>query len=130
MNTNILRPLFTRLLNREVVNPQPTKPLGLPDPSTGQPWTGNFTGQFLLTNPMGTSWNDLVQTGVLNFTENANAIVGGCDDITITANGSAINIPVGWKNIGSDAISTVNGDVNRILVWKRLNEVAYTCKVN
>lgn len=130
MSMDTHHPLRTRLVNREAVNPSPTKALSHRDASTGAAFTAVFTGEFLLTNPLGTIWNDLVQTGALVFSENANAIVGGCDTIKITANGSAITIPGAWKNIGSDAISIVAADVNRIIVFKSAGEIQYTNKLN
>lgn len=87
-----------------------------------------FIGEFDLLDER--EWPDLVQTGAITFSEGPNAVVGGCDRIKITANGSAINVPGGWVNVGSAPISTTNGDVNRIIVTKSASEIQYAVKVN
>lgn len=123
-------PLRTRLINRETVNPSPTKANSHKDADTGVTFTGVFAGVFLLTNPLGTVWNDLVQSGALALSENANAIVGGCDTVQITSDGSAITVPGTWKNIGSDSIGTTAADVNIITVFKAASKIEYTVKLN
>lgn len=90
-----------------------------------------FTGEFVLNNPFGTFWLDYTQTGNLVFTVSANAQIGGADRIKLTANGGTITLPSNWVNVGSTAISTTPGDVNRLVVMKVAdNEVNYSVKVN
>lgn len=92
---------------------------------------GAFTGTVDLSNPYGTYWNDYVQTGTLNITNGPRGQIGGADRLKITSNGSAINLPANWVNVGSVAISTVAADVNRIVVVKVSDlEINYTVKVN
>lgn len=86
-----------------------------------------FAGQFDLLDER--DWPDLVQTGVLNLSANPDANVGGCDYLKLTANGSAINVPAEWKNIGSESISATAGHINRIIVRKTPSEIVYSVKV-
>lgn len=129
-SNSVQNPLFTRLADRSAVNPKPTSQGSHIDETTNQSFTAIFTGEFLLTNPLGTIWNDLVQTGALVLSVSTHAIVGGVDEIKITANGSAITVPGSWVNIGSDNISIVASDVNRIMVTKSASEIQYVVKVN
>lgn len=105
------------------VNGEPVKPLAHYDAND------TFTGQFELRDPE-RHWGTVNQTGVLTFSESPDSNVGGSDCISLVANGSAINVPGAWKNIGSASISTVNGDVNRIIVSKTPSEIWYSVKVN
>jgi hypothetical protein len=89
-----------------------------------------FSGVFNLDTPFGTFWNDYVQTGVLNLSVSGRARVGCTDRVKITANGSAINVPAEFTNVGTDAISTVNGTTNTIYVVKTGdNSYDYVVKV-
>ncbi len=90
-----------------------------------------FTGTVDLSNPAGTFWNDYVQTGVLTIVNGSNGQIGGCDRLKITANGSAINLPSNWVNIGSTAVDNTAAAVNRLFIVKvSATEVNYTVKVN
>lgn len=121
-------PLRTRLSNREVVYPQPTKANSHQDDATGAPFTAIFAGTFLLTNPLGTLWNDLAQSGALVFSENANALVGGVDQVKIIADGNTITVPGAWKNVGNDEITISAGTINRMMVLKTASEIHYIVK--
>lgn len=94
---------------------------------------GGFTGQFRLTDPIGTFWNDYTQTGALQLTAANDGVIGGGDRIRITADGSAITFSSNytWVNVGTDAVSTTLNDVNVMLVWKVSDtELNYVVKVN
>ena len=92
---------------------------------------GTFSGEFALSNAVrGGEYTPLTQTGALTLSAGVNAVNGGIDTVKITANGSAITVPGGWINIGSDSISVVNGAVNRIMVRQYQSEIWYAIKVN
>ena len=92
---------------------------------------GVFSGAFSLNNATrGGEYVPLTQTGALTLSAGVNAVNGGIDTVKITANGSAITVPGGWINIGSDSISVVNGAVNRIMVRQYQSEIWYAIKVN
>ena len=92
---------------------------------------GIFSGEFALSNAVrGGEYTPLTQTGALTLSAGVNAVNGGIDTVKITANGSAITVPGGWINIGSDSISVVNGAVNRIMVRQYQSEIWYAIKVN
>ncbi len=91
---------------------------------------GVFSGAFALTSGIGGEYTPLTQTGALTFSVGGSAVNGGIDSVKITANGSAITVPGGWINIGSDTISIVNGAINRIMVRQYQNEIWYSVKVN
>ena len=126
---DLMRPLFRRLLNREVVLFTATKAGSHLDPRTGNPFTGIFAGEFLLNSELGTIWNDLTQTGALTLSESPWSQVGGIDEVKITANGSGITVPGSWINVGSDAIDPANGKINRLMVKKTASEIQYVVKV-
>lgn len=93
---------------------------------------GGFQGSFILTDPVGTFWNDYTQTGALQLSANNNGIIGGGDRVRILANGSAITLSSNytWVNVGTDEISAVNGNTNILLVWKvSETELNYVVKV-
>lgn len=123
MNTK--NPLYRRLQNREVVNPSATFANSHVDDSTGAPFTAVFSGEFLLTNPLGTFWNPLTQTGAIVLSASADAKIGGCDNVRITANGNSITVPVEWVNVGADSIDTTNGVVNDITIIKKADRIEY-----
>jgi len=79
---DLMRPMFRRLLNREVVLFTATKAGSHLDPRTGNPFTGIFAGEFLLNSELGTIWNDLTQTGALTLSESPWSQVGGIDENT------------------------------------------------
>lgn len=90
----------------------------------------SFTGVFNLNNPYGMFWNDYTQIGALTFTVGGAPIIGGCDRVKITANGSAITVPSNWVNIGTDAIDTTNGAINILYaVQAPSGQVDYVVKV-
>lgn len=92
---------------------------------------GVFSGAFALSNATrGGEYTPLAQSGALTLSVGASAVTGGVDSVKITSNGSAITVPGGWINIGSDSISVVNGAVNRIMVRQYQNEIWYTVKVS
>src|ERR1041385_8721352 len=74
----------------------------------------SFLGVFELDTVTGRQWNDFVQSGVLNLSAGNEAVRGGEEYVKITADGTGINIPVGWVNLGSDAIDPSAGKINRI----------------
>jgi hypothetical protein len=84
-----------------------------------------FTGQFALNNTVVTEWNDLAQTGFLTLSEGPNSKLGGIDQVKITANGSGISVPGTWVNVGNASIDPTNGVVNRIIIYKAVNEIQY-----
>lgn len=93
---------------------------------------GGFTGQFILSNLVGTFWNDYTQTGVLELSAANDGIIGGGDRVKLLANGSAITLSSNytWVNVGTDDISIVNGNTNVIFVWKvSSTELNYVVKV-
>lgn len=93
---------------------------------------GGFTGQFRLSDPVGTFWNDYTQAGALLLTARNDGIVGGGDRIRITADGNAITLSTNytWVNVGTDAISAVLNAINVMLVWKvSETELNYVVKV-
>lgn len=90
-----------------------------------------FTGQVDLSTPFGTFWDDYTQSGALTITNSSDAVVGGCDRLKITSDGSAITLPSDWVNVGSTAISAVLNDVNRLFIVKvSSTEINYSVKVN
>lgn len=95
-------------------------------PATGVTFNGSTVA---LGNRNGTAYNPYTQVGVLSITVST-SITLGFATLAITANGSAITVPVGWKNIGGDSISIVNGNVNRFIITQMNTEVWYTVKVN
>lgn len=95
-------------------------------PATGVTFNGSTVA---LGNRNGTAYNPYTQVGVLSITVST-SITLGFATLAITANGSAITVPVGWKNVGGDSISIVNGNVNRFIITQMNTEVWYTVKVN
>ena len=96
-----------------------------------QPLSGvTFTGVFSLARVGGTYYSAYTQTGNLTLSIAASPIAGGSAVVKLTANGNTITPDASWKNIGNDSISTVNGNVNRIIIFKEDSEIWYTVKVN
>lgn len=96
-------------------------------PATAVTFNGSTVA---LDKVSGTAYSPYTQVGILSITVAGGSTVLGFATIAITANGSAITVPAGWRNVGSDAISTVNGNVNRFIITQMNTEVWYTVKVN
>lgn len=109
------RPLFHRFANREAVNF--TASMGGKVSKDGNNVL-TFTGEFALNNPLGTYWSDHVQNGALILSEGVDSEIGGKDRIRLIADGSGIDIPAEWINVGVDAISEADGDINIIEIVK------------
>lgn len=89
-----------------------------------------FTGVFALNNPYGMFWNDHAQTAAITFSVGGAPVIGGCDRVKITANGSAITVPPNWVNIGTDVIDTTNGKINIIYaIQAPSGQVDYSVKL-
>lgn len=88
-----------------------------------------FDGEFSLSSVLGTYWEEITQSAALVLSEGPSSILGGTDLIKITANGDTITVPGEWINVGSASISTVDGDINRIIVTKTFGEIWYTVVV-
>jgi len=126
--SDFLRPLFDRFQGG-AVNHRASSANSHQDPRTGAKFTGTFTGEFILNNPLGCYWNDLAQAGALALTESAYSEVGGCDYVKITADGNAITVPGGWTLIGSTAIDTTAAAVNHIFITKTVSGIIYSVHV-
>lgn len=123
------RPLFHRFQNREAINFRSSIGKQLLDNNN----VAVFAGELALNNPLGTFWPDLAQAGAIAITVGEDAEIGGCDRVKITANGDAITLDGGytWNNIGTDAISIVNNDINIIIcLMVSATEINYCVKVN
>lgn len=126
--SDFLRPLFDRFQGG-AVNHRASSANSHKDPRTGVNFTGVFTGEFILNNPLGCYWNALVQAGALALTESAYSEVGGNDYVKITADGNAITVPGAWVQIGSTAIDTTAAAVNHIFVCKTVEGIVYSVHV-
>ena len=113
---NGLRPLAHRFNNGEYYEPNCSS-------------QGAFSGAFALDNIIGGFYDDLAQAGALVLSEGANSVLGGCDQVKITADGNTITVPGAWRNLGSTAISTTVGAVNVITVIKAKSEIQYAVTV-
>lgn len=87
-----------------------------------------FSGAVDLSKKGGSYYTDHTQTGAITFSVSASTI-GGLAQVTINANGNAINLVGGWVNYGSEPISTVNGTVNYMTIWVTNNRTFYSVKV-
>lgn len=126
--SDFLRPLFDRLQGG-AVNHRATSANSHKDPRNGANFTGIFTGEFILNNPLGCFWEPLTQTGAIALSESSYSEIGGCDNVRITANGSAITVPGSWVNMGTDSISTTAAAINDITVIKKADRIEYIVKV-
>jgi len=92
--------------------------------------SNQFTGEFILNNPLGCFWVPLAQAGALVLSESAYSEVGGCDNVRITADGNTITVPGAWVNMGTDSISEVAAAINDITVIKKADRIEYIVKVS
>lgn len=124
-----LRPLFHRFQNREAVNFRASEGKRLNNNVN----TPAFAGELALNNPLGTYWPNFAQAGALVITVGEDAEVGGNDRVKITADGNTITLDPAytWKNIGSDSIGVVAGNVNILMVnMVSATEIEYAVKLN
>lgn len=127
--SDFLRPLFDRFQGG-AINHRATSANSHKDPRTGANFTGIFTGEFILNNPLGCFWAPLAQSGALVLSESAYSEVGGCDNVRITADGNTITVPGAWVNMGTDSVSTVAAAINDITVIKKADRIEYIVKVS
>jgi len=87
-----------------------------------------FSGPIDLSKKGGSYYAEHTQTGAITFSVSATT-VGGLAQVTILANGSAINLVGGWINVGGEPVSTTNGTTNYMVIWQTNNKVFYSVKV-
>jgi uncharacterized protein (UPF0303 family) len=87
-----------------------------------------FSGPIDLSKKGGSYYAEHTQTGAITFSVSATT-VGGLAQVTIIANGSAINLVGGWINVAGEPVSTVNGTTNYMVIWQTNNKVFYSVKV-
>jgi len=87
-----------------------------------------FSGPIDLSKKGGSYYAEHTQTGAITFSVSATT-VGGLAQVTIIANGNAINLVGGWINVGGEPVSTVSGTTNYMVVWQTNNKVFYSVKV-
>ncbi len=87
-----------------------------------------FSGPIDLSKKGGSYYAEHTQTGAITFSVSATT-VGGLAQVTILANGNAINLVGGWINVGGEPVSTTNGTTNYMVIWQTNNKVFYSVKV-
>jgi hypothetical protein len=136
--------LYIRLLTGQTYEPYcSTGKQVSPDQPQFKPERTNFNGNLALNNPIGTIWPNYAQAGALQISVDTDAVLGGCDNLRIVADGNAItlNPAFTWVNIGSDNIGTTLADVNELIFFAKAltvngqgqvtgGTILYTCKLN